>query len=202
MEWHIAVRFQGMEKFMNEHVTLPDRASLMSYPDKLLAEAATLVGPWDQDEVNEFARRLCGLGHLSRGDMLNSLIGLAVPRDFRHFRIVDLDHPDHVREITSIRQEPLDLRKVMIKLTCMAVSIFEDHGQDCVWHETVALPIENPSRLELGMRFRAKTSADPVTPLEGWFFQEGVFDTDLHRGLSAFNWENVHQFDAFRSQVP
>ncbi|MCW1432416.1 hypothetical protein [Novosphingobium sp. JCM 18896] len=186
---------------MNEHVTLPDRASLISYPGQLLAKGAAIAGPWDQAEVDQFVRRLCGLGHLSRGEMLNSLIGLTVPRDFRHLRIVALDHPGRRRAMTNIRQGPLDLREVMINLACFASTIFEEYGQDCIWHETIAMPIENPSRLELGIRFRPRISADPVVPLEGWFFQEGVFDTDVHRGRPAFNWGNVHQIDVLPPKI-
>lgn len=162
---------------MKKKFEIPAGRMPIGDPDELIAEAAKIVGPHDPAEVEAFAARLCGLGGLSRDGMLESIRGLMVPTDFPHLRITNLNRGQWVREVISSYQAQLELRDLMVDLSCSVDSEIRNFHPDHVWHETVALPIVNPGMLELGIRFRPRQPSDVV---EYWRFGADHFQTVVY----------------------
>lgn len=158
---------------------IPEGYMPMIGPDELLANAAKIFGPYDQNDVDMFAAHLCGLGGLSRDEMLQNIKGLTVPTGFAHLRIINVDRNIELYQTINSYQSQLELHGVMVTLIC-AIDCeirFCQGDPETVWHETVALPITNPGRLELGIRYRQRRLSDAS---EEWILPQILFNTVVY----------------------
>lgn len=122
--------------------------------DELVAQAADLVEPHDDNDLAAFAERLCGLEGMDLDELRPHLAGLEIPGDFRHLRLHNLTNGMPWGGRYCMDQSRLTLDELLIIIVCVIPRDDLTPQGPGVWTGTVALPIMDPGVLELGLIFQ------------------------------------------------